>query len=92
MKSLFFALAILLPAAQAVAQEEYQPSVGEPEEVGTVHLPISWKTEVQPPFKRAVALLHSFASRALLRFQIPTCFCIRSHQARRAGVGSNSGS
>ncbi|MGE0682085.1 MAG: hypothetical protein AB7P69_14455, partial [Candidatus Binatia bacterium] len=59
-KSLLLAVVILSLAAQAVAQEEHQHSAVEPEKVGTVHFPISCKTEVQQPFERAVALLHSF--------------------------------
>jgi tetratricopeptide (TPR) repeat protein len=59
-KSLLFVFAIFSLAARAVAQEEHQHSAVEPEKVGTVHFPISCKTEAQQPFERAVALLHSF--------------------------------
>lgn len=59
-KSLLFACAILSLTAQAVAHEEHQHSAAAPEKVGTVHFPISCNAAVQPPFERAVALLHSF--------------------------------
>lgn len=59
-KSLLFIFVILSLTAQAAAQEEHQHSAADPEKVGTVHFPISCKPEVQQPFNRAVALLHSF--------------------------------
>src|SRR5262245_18034526 len=59
-KSLLLALVVLSLAAQALAHEEHQHASGNPEKVGTVHFPISCKAEVQQPFERAVALLHSF--------------------------------
>ncbi len=59
-KGLLFTFVILSLAVQALAHEEHQHSAAEPEKVGTVHFPISCSAEVQQPFERAVALLHSF--------------------------------
>jgi hypothetical protein len=59
-KSLLFACVIISLATRALAHEEHQHAATKPEKVGTVHFPIACKTEVQQPFERAVALLHSF--------------------------------
>src|SRR6267142_1214686 len=59
-KILFSVFVILCLASGALAHEEHQHSSGNPEKIGTVHFPISCKAEVQQPFERAVALLHSF--------------------------------
>jgi len=59
-KNLLFAFVIFSLTAPVVAHEEHQHSAAEPEKVGTVHFSISCNAEVQPPFNRAVALLHSF--------------------------------
>ncbi|MBI3303482.1 MAG: hypothetical protein HYZ72_15570 [Deltaproteobacteria bacterium] len=59
-KSLFFAFVILCLASRGLADEGHQHPSGNLEKVGTVHFPISCNAEVQQPFERAVALLHSF--------------------------------
>lgn len=40
--------------------EQHQHPAGDPEKLGRVHLPVSCTAEVQKPFNRAVAILHSF--------------------------------
>ena len=58
-------LVLALSVAAAIlpgAQKEHEHPV--PERLGTVVFPISCKAEVQPEFRRAVALLHSFTYRA----------------------------
>src|SRR6266542_3480658 len=59
-KILLSVFVILCLAFGALAHEEHQHVSGNPEKVGTVHFPISCNAEVQQPFERAVALLHSF--------------------------------
>jgi tetratricopeptide (TPR) repeat protein len=59
-KSLLLAVVAFSLASGASTREEHQHSSGNPEKVGTVHFPISCSAEVQQPFERAVALLHSF--------------------------------
>jgi hypothetical protein len=54
-----FLLALLLLGARSNAQEDHNHRA--PEKLGTVTFSVSCKPEVQQPFERAVALLHSFA-------------------------------
>ena len=54
-------LIAMLPVLAFAADEHNHPA---PEKLGTVSFPISCKPEVQQPFNRAVALLHSFAYKA----------------------------
>jgi hypothetical protein len=60
LKSLLLVFVAFSLASGVSAHEEHQHSSGNPEKIGTVHFPISCKAEVQQPFERAVALLHSF--------------------------------
>ncbi len=55
-------LVVTLTATLLVAQQEehHHPA---PDKLGTVSFPVSCRAEVQQPFNRAVALLHSFAYR-----------------------------
>src|SRR5690242_9451430 len=54
-------LAMLLCAfVPAVADEGHHHEELTPEQLGTVHFPVSCAQEVQKPFERGVALLHSF--------------------------------
>jgi hypothetical protein len=59
---LFLALAILIPASLAAAQEMHDHPA--PEKLGTVSFPTSCNPATQKEFNRAVALLHSFAYKA----------------------------
>jgi tetratricopeptide (TPR) repeat protein len=59
-KIVLFAFVALCLTSVASSHEDHQHASGSPEKVGTVHFPISCKAEVQQPFERAVALLHSF--------------------------------
>ena len=52
-------LVLLLPAA-ALADDEHHHEDLTPEQLGTVHFPVSCVVQVQQPFERGVALLHSF--------------------------------
>jgi hypothetical protein len=57
------ALALAVPVLPAAAQEEHDPQHhhhAAPEELGTVHFPISCGEEARAPFTRGLALLHSF--------------------------------
>jgi tetratricopeptide (TPR) repeat protein len=57
---LLFVCAILLLATSALAHEEHQHTVGDPEKLGTVHFPVSCNAAAQQEFDRAMALFHSF--------------------------------
>jgi len=59
-KRLLFACVILSLAAGASAHEEHQHPAGNPEQLGTVHFPVSCNAEAQAQFQRAVAMQHSF--------------------------------
>ena len=59
------ALAALVPAAPALAQDHHAP--GTSEKLGTVHFPTSCDRSVAPRIDRAVALLHSFEFGASIR-------------------------
>jgi tetratricopeptide (TPR) repeat protein len=48
------------PAVESAAHEEGHTPLGDLSKVGTVEFPTSCDPKVQPEFKRAVALLHSF--------------------------------
>jgi hypothetical protein len=48
------------PAEESAAHEEGHTPLGDLSKVGTVEFPTSCDPKVQPEFKRAVALLHSF--------------------------------
>ncbi|HTZ98456.1 MAG TPA: hypothetical protein VMB18_18785 [Terriglobales bacterium] len=50
---------LLLPASAAVDDEHHHEDLT-PEQLGTVHFPISCVMQAQQPFERGVALLHSF--------------------------------
>ena len=57
------ALALAVPVLPAAAQEEHDHQHhhhAAPEELGTVHFPISCAAEARAPFTRGLALLHSF--------------------------------
>jgi hypothetical protein len=54
------AFILLCLASAAVAHEGHQPPVGSPEQLGTVHFPVSCNAAAQQEFERGVAMLHSF--------------------------------
>jgi hypothetical protein len=60
------ALAALVPAAPALAQDHH-PASHASEKLGTVHFPTSCAPSVSPRIDRAVALLHSFEFGAPIR-------------------------
>ena len=59
-RSIFALLIALLFACSAVADDEHHHEDLSPEQLGTVHFPVSCAASVQKPFERGVALLHSF--------------------------------
>ncbi len=60
MKNLGLVLAISLCFLSALADEGQHHEDLTPQQVGTVHFPVSCSKAVQKPFERGVALLHSF--------------------------------
>ena len=61
MKHLTLALTVLmLFAFGALADEGHHHEDMTPDQLGTVHFPVSCAASVQKPFERGVALLHSF--------------------------------
>ena len=54
------ALALLIPSAALADDEGHHHEDLTPEQLGTVHFPTSCVVQVQQPFERGVALLHSF--------------------------------
>ena len=60
MKYLGCALVLFLCLVSATADEGQDHEVLTPEQIGTVHFPISCAASVEKPFERGVALLHSF--------------------------------
>lgn len=60
-KGLLFALVVCcLPSGALGDEGAHQHPAGNPEQLGTVHFPVSCSAAVQKEFDRAVALLHSF--------------------------------
>jgi hypothetical protein len=59
-QSLLFATVILCLAAGTSAHDEHQHPVGNLEQLGTVHFPVSCSAAAQTEFERGVAMLHSF--------------------------------
>ncbi len=57
---LIVSLMVALLGSRSVAHEPGSLSGPPGERLGTVTFPISCQTTMQPPFERAVALLHSF--------------------------------
>ncbi len=59
-KTVLLACVVLSLAAGAPAHEEHQHPAGDPEQLGTVHFPVSCSPAAQKEFERAVAIQHSF--------------------------------
>jgi hypothetical protein len=57
---LIVSLMVVLTGSRSVAHEPGSLSGPPGERLGTVTFPISCQTAMQPPFERAMALLHSF--------------------------------
>jgi hypothetical protein len=57
---LLFAWVILALATWVSAHDEHQHPAGNPEQLGTVHFPVSCTAEAQAQFQRALAIQHSF--------------------------------
>jgi hypothetical protein len=57
---LLFAWVIFALATWVSAHEDHQHPAGNPEQLGTVHFPVSCNAEAQAQFQRAVAIEHSF--------------------------------
>ena len=58
--ALLLVVAILIPSSALAQDEAHRHEDLTPEQLGTVHFPISCVVQVQQPFERGVALLHSF--------------------------------
>ena len=76
-----FALALI--ATTAGAQAAHHHPAGPPEKLGKVTFPTSCRSEVQPRFERAVAMLHSFwfeeAQRAFTEITTADPSCAMAH-------------
>ncbi len=59
-KILLFVFVVFSLASGVSAHDEHQHPVGSPEQLGTVHFPISCNVAAQKEFERGVAMLHSF--------------------------------
>jgi len=58
--ALLLGVALLIPSAALADDEAHHHEELTPEQLGTVHFPISCVIQEQKPFERGVALLHSF--------------------------------
>jgi tetratricopeptide (TPR) repeat protein len=76
-------LILSLFAFSAVADDEHHHEDLSPEQLGTVHFPVSCSASVQKPFERGVALLHSFwyeeAEKQFQQISIDDPTCAMAH-------------